>query len=316
MTAFVTGGTGAVGPAVIRRLLAGGAEVRVLTRDPAAPLPTGVARVVGSLDDADALARGVDGADAVVHLAALLHVVDPPPELAAEYERVNVGGTERLAAAAERAGVARFAFASTVNVYGPSAGRAPWTEADPTAPETPYARTKRDAEDVVADLGGGVVLRLAAVYGPGMRGNYRQLLGALRRGLRALPGTGQNRRTLVHVEDAAAAFALAAAAPLPSPLYNLTDGHVWTFDAVVRAMQRAVGRRPGVRYLPAPPVRAAAAAASALAARLGRDVPGASAVDKITEDVAVDGRRLIEETAYRPAHADLGAGWATLLDAP
>lgn len=316
MTAFVTGGTGAVGPAVVRRLLAGGAEVRVLTRDPAAPLPAGVGRVVGSLGDADALARGADGADAVVHLAALLHVVDPPPELAAEYERVNVGGTERLAAAAARAGVARFVFASTINVYGPSVGRAPWTEADPTAPRTPYARTKREAERVVLGLAGGAVLRLAAVYGPGMRGNYRRLLGALRRGLRVLPGTGRNRRTLVHAEDAAAALALATRGPLPAPLYNLTDGRVWTFDAVVRAMQRAVGRRPGVRYLPARPVRAAAATASAVAARLGRDVPGASAVDTMTEDVAVDGRRLIAETAYRPAHADLGAGWATLLDAP
>ncbi|MDT0631807.1 NAD-dependent epimerase/dehydratase family protein [Rubrivirga sp. S365] len=312
----MTGGTGAVGPAVVRRLVAGGADVRVLTRDAAAPLPAGAERVAGSLADADALARGADGADAVVHLAALLHVVDPPPELADEYARVNVGGTERLAAAAERAGVARFAFASTINVYGPSAGRAPWTEADPTAPETPYARTKREAEGIVADLAGGVVLRLAAVYGPGMRGNYRQLLGALRRGLRVLPGTGQNRRTLVHVEDAAAAFALAATTPLPSALYNLTDGRVWTFNAVVRAMQQAVDRRPSVLYVPAPPVRAAAAAASAVAARLGRDVPGASAVDKITEDVAVDGRRLIDETTYRPAHADLRAGWATLLSAP
>lgn len=309
MRVFVTGATGVVGPAVLRQLVGAGADVVALTRRADVPLPPGVGRVVGDLDSAEALARGCDRADAVVHLAALLHVVDPPPELVAEYERVNVGGTERLATAAERAGVGRFVYASTINVYGPSAGGAPWTEEDPPAPQTAYAQTKLDAEAAVRGLAGGVALRLAAVYGPGMKGNYRSLAALLRRGLRVLPGDGTNRRTLVHVEDAAAAFMLAASGGVPPGLYNLTDGGVHTFDSVVRSIQRAVGRRPGIRYVPAGPVRVALGVPELLGRAVGRSIPTRTLLDKLTEDVAVSGDALVAASPYRPQFASLDKGW-------
>ena len=310
MTAFVTGATGVVGSALVRRLAADGWEVRALVRRAGAALPAGVEAVVGDLDDADALRRGLDGADAVVHLAARLHVNSPSAELAGLYRRVNTGGTERLAALAAEAGVGRFAFASTINVYGPSAGRPPWTEADATRPQTLYARTKLDAEASVRALPGGVVFRLAAVYGTGMKGNYPALAALLRRGLRVLPGDGRNRRTLVHVEDAAGALALAASGRVPPGLYNLTDGGVHTFDAVARSLQRAVGRRPGVRYVPAGPVRAALAVPEGLARVLGRRLPARALLDKLTEDVAVAGDALVAASPYRPRFSDLDAGWA------
>lgn len=308
--AFVTGATGVVGTAVVASLLDDGWTVRALVRRSGAVLPARAEQVVGDLDHVPALQEGLDGADAVVHLAAQLHINDPSPELAGLYRHVNTRGTERLATLAAKAGVERFAFASTINVYGVSTAEHVWTEDDEPQPQTLYARTKRDAEDAVRSLPGGVVLRLAAVYGPGMKGNYPLLAKLLRTGVRVLPGDGANRRTLVHVEDVAQAFRLAAGGQIPAGTYNVTDGHVHSFDEIVRSLQQAVGVRPGVRYVPAAPVRAALRLPSALARLVGRSFPGPALVDKLTEDVAVSGQQLIEATPYRPAFERLADGWA------
>ena len=308
-TVFVTGATGVVGPALVRQLLEAGYAVRALVRDPSAALPPGAVRVAGDLGNVDALARGVAGADAVIHLAALLHVNGPAAEMAGRYREVNVEGTRRLMSATCAAGVGRVVFASTINVYGPSRGGAPWTEAAALHPDTLYGETKRDAEALVRALPGSVVLRLAAVYGPGMKGNYPSLMRVLRRGVRVLPGDGQNRRTLVHVSDAARAFVLAAAGGVPPGTYNLTDGQVHRFDAVVRSLQEVAGRRPGMCYVPAPVVRGALRVPETLAGLAGRALPGPLLVDKMTEDVAVAGDALIAVSAYRPRMTRLADGW-------
>ena len=302
-TAFVTGATGAVGPALVSRLLDEGYRVRALVRPGREPrLPAGVEPVTGYLDDDAAIAEGVAGADVVFHLAALLHVNAPGPELALRYLDVNVRGTERLLEAARGAGVARFVFFSTINAYGPSDGGAPWRESDPVRPLTPYARTKAEAEQRVLAEPGGVVLRLAAVYGPGMRGNYRTLAVLLARGLPVLPGTGSNRRTLVHRDDVASAALLAAEHPAATGnVFNVTDGDIHAFDEIVRAVQRAAGRRPGVRYLPAAPLLA-----------LARVARVSHLVERVTEDVAVSGERIQHALGFVP-RVPLDAGWRDVL---
>lgn len=306
-TIFVTGATGVVGPALVRDLLAAGHAVRALVRRPDAALPAGATPVVGDLADTEALRRGVDGASAVVHLAALLHINGPAAEMAGRYREVNVEGTRRLVKEARAAGVERFVFASTINVYGPSQGGAPWTESDRLQPDTLYGETKRDAEALVRALPGGVVLRLAAVYGPGMKGNYPSLMGALRRGLRVLPGDGTNRRTLIHVSDAARAFT--AALTVAPGTYNATDGRVHTFDALVQSLQVVAGKKPGMRYISAAPVRAVLRVPEALARLVGRRFPGPLLVDKMTEDVAVSGDTLISASGYQPRVEHLADGW-------
>ncbi|MEM6287660.1 MAG: NAD-dependent epimerase/dehydratase family protein [Bacteroidota bacterium] len=307
---FVTGATGVLGSALVRSLLGAGHSVRALVRRSEAALPAGVEAVVGDLDAADALRQGLDGASAAVHLAAQLHINNPSPALADLYRRVNTEGTERLCRLATEAGVEQVVFTSTINVYGPSAGRPPWTEADAPTPQTLYARTKLDAEAAVLDLPAGVVYRLGAVYGPGMKGNYPSLARLLRRGVRVLPGDGTNRRTLVHLGDAVQALAQAASGAVPAGVYNLTDGRVHTFDAILRGIQRAVGRRPGVRYVPAGVVRPLLAVPEGLARLAGRRVPARALLDKLTEDVAVDGTALIAASPYRPRYVDLDVGWA------
>ncbi|MBU2808531.1 NAD-dependent epimerase/dehydratase family protein [Acidithiobacillus ferrooxidans F221] len=118
MKALLTGASGFVGGAVLRRLLAEGLEVRVLHRtgaDPANWEGLDVELVVGDLTDGSALDSAVAGCQAVFHVAAdyRLWVPDPRAMYAA-----NVGGSERLVRAALDAGVERIVYTSSVAVLG------------------------------------------------------------------------------------------------------------------------------------------------------------------------------------------------------
>src|SRR5690242_4354328 len=128
---LVTGATGAMGPTLVRRLMQRGCHVRVLIHRTQTSLPDGTALITGDVSDASLLSTAVRDVDTIFHLAALLHVNDPPPTLRAEYWRINVDGTHNLVTAARAAGVARLVFFSTINVYGPSQPSQVFNETSP-----------------------------------------------------------------------------------------------------------------------------------------------------------------------------------------
>jgi nucleoside-diphosphate-sugar epimerase len=118
MRVCVTGGTGFLGTVLVRDLLARGIPVRVLARPSrrADQLETQGAEVVrGGLGDPDCIARAVEGADIVYHLAAK---VDAPGGRA-DFLETNVAGTERVLTVCLRQGVGRVVYASSLAVYGP-----------------------------------------------------------------------------------------------------------------------------------------------------------------------------------------------------
>jgi nucleoside-diphosphate-sugar epimerase len=171
---LVTGATGKVGSHLIPRLLAAGYQVRALVR----PGPNvqklrdqGAEIVEGDLVRAEPLDPALKGVETVVHLAAFFR--GATPEQARE---VNLVGTESLGAAARQAGVKKFIFASTSNVYPPGLNR-PAREDDspgPEPPSHPYPASKVAAEArlMEQDRDGNLglcVLRLGFVYGEGDR---------------------------------------------------------------------------------------------------------------------------------------------------
>lgn len=171
---LVTGATGKVGSHLVPRLLDHGLPVRALIRpgprvQELRALGTEIAE--GDLLRAESLGPALNGVKTVVHLAAFFR--GATPEQARE---VNVVGTERLAAAAQQAGVEKIIFASTSNVYPPGLKR-PAREGDspgPEPPSHPYPASKVEAEAKLTELGrdqgvGVYVLRLGFVYGEGDR---------------------------------------------------------------------------------------------------------------------------------------------------
>lgn len=315
---LVTGATGALGPATVKALATAGFDVRALARNPDAPALNGVDTRVGDLTDWASLQRAVQGVDAVVHLAALLHIVNPPPDMRAAYQRINVDGARRLAEAAIGAGVRRFVLASTSAVYGP--GPVPASESTVPAPDSWYAESKVAAEGaVLAVHRPGVfdvsILRLSAVYGPRIKGNYQRLLQALAAGRFVPLGLGVNRRSLVHEDDAAAAFVTAVEHPAAAGrLFNVSDGTPHQLREIVRSMCLALGRAEPAISIPAGPAIAGARVVERLARLVGRTPPVTTAtLTKYMEESVVDSSRLTRELGFIP-RMGLDAGWQTTVE--
>jgi UDP-glucose 4-epimerase len=270
---------------------------------------------VGDITDSEAIRSALEGADGVVHLAALLHILNPPPEMRATFERINVGGTARVVEAAVRAGVRRIVFFSTINVYGDSNGVV-LSEDSPPGPKTFYAETKLRAERIVLEATSrdgerlGTVLRMGAIYGARIKGSYRRLVELLAR-RRFIPiGIGGNRRTLVYDRDVGQAAALALQHPMAAGrVYNVTDGQFHTMTGIVAAICAALGRRPPRLALPEMPIRVVVGLLedAANVFRLAPPIERAT-LEKYMEDIAVEGRRIQDELGFRPRY-DLTAGW-------
>ena len=156
MKVLVTGGTGFVGTALVRELIARGYDVSVLARSPEnADLPTGVNRIALDLTsaDTDTIREALVGHDAVVNLVALSPLFTPPGGNGM-HETVHLNGTESLVAAAAAVGISRFVQMSALGA-----------DADG---DTRYIRAKGRAETVVRDsLLDWVIIRPSVVFGDG-----------------------------------------------------------------------------------------------------------------------------------------------------
>ena len=219
----MTGGAGYIGACATRELLAAGHEVTVLDsllhrQEPVAAAleAAGALLVRGDVRDAGARAAALDGAEAVVHLAAI--VGDPACAAAPEVSHaVNVAATGALVDAA--AGVERFVFASTCSNYGRMADPlVPVDETAPLAPVSLYAEQKVAIErELLARDGAFTCLRFATIYGVAERMRFDLTVNEFTRDLwdgRTLEVYGERFwRPYVHVADAARAVAMALAAP-------------------------------------------------------------------------------------------------------
>ena len=162
MKILVTGATGKVGSRLVPRLIAKGYHVRVLVRD-GAKAPAGAEVIVGDLFDAASLVSAVTGMDAVVHLAALFRTFTDNEGII----KTNHDGTIALADAAVTAGVKRFVFTSTGNVYSSGYGH-PAKEDEVLNSNDPraYSSSKIAAEQELLKKDMDVrILRLPFVYG-------------------------------------------------------------------------------------------------------------------------------------------------------
>jgi nucleoside-diphosphate-sugar epimerase len=317
MTFLVTGATGAIGPCVVKALRVAGHRIRILARDVAAlgSVPVGIDVRVGDITDPASVQSAMEGSEIVVHMAALLHVVNPTLDLQEEFRRVNVSGTETLVENAVKFDVKRVILFSTIAVYGVNIGQV-LTENSPTHPGSLYAKSKLEAEQLVLNAKRrdgqplGTVLRLATVYGSRIKGNYQRLLKALSKGRFIPVGLDQNRRALIYERDVAEAAVLASGHPSAGgKIYNVSDGQIHTLREIIGAICESLERNPPHFSLPIGPVRFITGVVEDVARMIGLESPiGRTTVDKYTEDVAVSSERIQRELGFVPQY-DLAAGW-------
>lgn len=181
--------------------------------------------------------------DTVIHLAAI-----PRNDLRKswdEYLAVNVNGTENILNEAQRSGVKRFVFVSTVEAAGFGDGLHPRSETDKPNPTNNYGKSKLAAEKIVTDFPGRierVIIRLPMIYGPGTMLIVPKLFGMVKHGVYPLIGSSQTKMEFCYVENAVTGITLAANhKKAPGNLFYLSDERSYTIREVIRAVARSVG---------------------------------------------------------------------------
>lgn len=211
-----------------------------------------------SVDPLDAL---VAEAEVVVHLAGQPGVRASWGDGLTDYTRDNIVATERLLAAAGRAGVGRVVMASSSSVYG-EAARYPCSEDDLPRPHSPYGVTKLAAEHLgVAHARNEglpvVALRYFSVYGPRQRPDMglRRLFEAVRTG-RPFPryGDGSQVRDLTYVGDVVDATLLAGSADVaPGTVLNVAGGSQVSLAELIERIEALTGRSITIDQRPVQP---------------------------------------------------------------
>ncbi|MDJ1370777.1 NAD-dependent epimerase/dehydratase family protein [Gulosibacter molinativorax] len=266
MNILVTGASGLLGSSVARALRDEGHRVTTLQRR--ASGVAGVRDVRGSVTDAAAVAEAMAGQTGVIHLAAQVSMAGD----ASGFERVNIGGTRNVLAAAQDAGVSRFVHISSPSVAnaGDSLVGVPAGPANPEAARGEYARTKghgellalgADSEDFPV-----LVLRPHLMWGPGDTQLTERIIERSRQGRMPILGSGAALVDTLYVTNAVDAIvaALEAVTSVHGEALVVTNGQPRPIGEFIERLALAGGApRPKLR-IPVGPALAAGSAVDAI----------------------------------------------------
>jgi nucleoside-diphosphate-sugar epimerase len=253
---LLTGASGMIGREVCGLLAQHGHDSVVTHRR---ELPTEVAAVSRGIRIEDIATVEWDpivaGVDAVVHLAAHVHVPSgAASDRESEFERVNRLATARLVDACVKASVKRFVLMSSVSVYG-DRERLGITESTPPEPVTFYGRSKLNAERATIDGAGErlsyVILRPPMVYGPHAKAKFLQLMRLVKSGVPLPLGSVRNLRSFISVQNLADVTlrCLEDVRPLQHT-FLVSDGDDVSTPELIRRLARVL--RTSARLVPFP----------------------------------------------------------------
>jgi nucleoside-diphosphate-sugar epimerase len=308
MRVCLTGGTGFVGQALVKRLLANGAQVCVLAR----PSPRadalasqGVEVISGGVADADAIRRAVEGAEIIIHAAAMVEALGTRQK----FYDANVRGTDAVLQASLRAKPRRIIYLSSIAVYGPLQDDE-WIDEDTPFDELPeerdfYAQSKIEADRLALKFAKHssvplTILRPGIVFGPGRR-LPNALIGVRLGKLDIVFGRPDQPFPLNYIENLADAIELAAQEPEnDSRQYIILDDERLTLGQYHAA--RTASTKTKTVFWPAQPIVVAATITHPLARFIPADTGAFSRRQMIraSEDRYYSTRRIREELNWKP----------------
>lgn len=256
---LVTGASGFVGKALCAKLIKH-CPIRISVRDKSVGYwPAGVDVIVASLSPGQDWITALSGVSSIVHCAARVHVMNEDAgDPLAEFRRVNVEGTLRLARQAAEAGVRRFVFISSIKVNGEHSPTGhPFTADETPVPGDPYGISKYEAEVGLRALSHEtgmevVIIRPPLVYGPGVKANFLAMMRWLQRGFPLpLGGVTENRRSLVFLGNLIDLIVTCIDHPAAAnQIFLVSDDEDLSTAALLRRMAAALGRP--ARLVPVP----------------------------------------------------------------
>ena len=258
MKLLVTGANGFVGKSLCVELSRRGHGVRAASRTDTDAFLGFENTLTGSIGPNTNWLEALSNVEVVIHLAARVHVMnDLAVDPLAEFRKVNVVGSLKLANQAAAMGVKRFVFVSSVKVNGESTlpGHA-FTELDNAAPQDAYGLSKHEAEmglrQIALDTGMEVVIvRPPLVYGPGVKANFAALMRAVQRGWPLPLGAVHNQRSLVSLGNLVDFIGACMLHPrAANQTFLVSDGHDLSVAELVQGLARAVS--VSARLVPVP----------------------------------------------------------------
>jgi len=307
-TAFVTGGSGFIGGALIERLRSEGWDVRALARSERAAgrvRELGAEPVTGDLDDLGSLRAGAEGCEVAFHAAAKVEDWGDP----ADFERLNVRGTANVIAACRDAGVRRLVHVGTEAALMAGQPLVGVDEDVPLRPDSPalYSSSKAKAEQLVRAANGDgletVVVRPRFVWGRGDTTLLPALTEMVRSGRFRWIGGGRHLTATTHVDNTVEGLWLAATLAPAGGVYFVTDGEPVVFREFVSRMLATRGVEVPDKSIPAGVARASAAASERIWRLLKR--PGSPPLTRFavwvsSQECTIDISRAERELGYRP----------------
>ena len=301
MKILVTGANGFVGTALCKQLLASGIEVHAATRSGSTLPSSEPLRVftVGELGQNPDWLPALTGVDAVIHLAARVHLMnDDAIDPLREYLKINVEATLNLARQAAAAGVKRFVYLSSIKVNGEFTSKGkPFRETDITNPQDSYAISKLRAEEGLRTLAAEtgmevVIIRPPLIYGPGVKANFAKLLKCVDKGIPLPLGAVANKRSFIFVDNLCDALLKCVTHPAAAGrTYLISDGNDISTAELVEAMALALNRPVRLLSVPVSLIRTAA-----------KTVGRGAVVDRLTQSLVVDSSNISKDLEWCPPY--------------
>lgn len=312
----ITGGTGSLGSAVVDRLCKSGHKIRVIAKDKNTNyrFPDHVEVIYCDIMESN-LKDLFAGFDIVIHMAAIAHINNPGKDMYQIIEQINVGGTKRVVEAVNSLNVKHLILTSTIGVYGNSKFII-LDEKSNLNPKNYYTKSKLMAEKYVLAAKNksgdniGTVLRLATVYGPNDRGNFKKLILAIAKGKYVQVGKGLNRKTLIYEKDVGEAINLIIGNEKSfNNVFNLTDGKVHPLNEIVSIIYDCLGKKKPLIYCPESLARFGFLFIDKLNDIFDLRINyGTWTINKVLDDVAVSGDKFISTFGFIPKY-DLQKGF-------
>jgi nucleoside-diphosphate-sugar epimerase len=299
-SAFVTGGSGFVGGALIERLRGEGWDVRALARSERAAervRELGAEPVMGDLDDLH-----VEDCEVAFHAAAKVEDFGDP----ADFERVNVQGTRNVVAACRAGGVRRLVHVGTEAALMAGQPLVNVDESAPLRPDSPvlYSSSKARAEEIVrgADFE-TVVVRPRFVWGRGDTTLLPQMVEMVRTGRFRWVGGGRQLTATTHIDNTVEGLWLAATRAPAGGVYFVTDGEPTVFRDFITQWVGTQGVTIPDKSVPPGVAKAAAASAERIWRLLKR--PGSPPLTRFavwvsSQECTIDISRAERELGYAP----------------
>jgi nucleoside-diphosphate-sugar epimerase len=309
----VTGATGFVGRQLVQHLLNLGAEVAILVRD-RARVPVDIHKnlkvIEGDVFDKEAIKELIKDKDVLVHLAAYVHLPDITHEQQDRSYSVNFLGTKGIIDACLESGQAPFIlFLSTVSVYGGNKGMA--SENQICYPETVYGKAKLASESYLFDhikKGSiqGCVLRPSAIIGENAPGNFSRLIKIIKLGIFPMFNQGQNRKSLIYIDDVVRGIVLAVEKRGISngQVYNISTSIPLQISEICSIISDALGKKVLVINLPKKPVSLLLSIWDKFALLFGGKLPLLKrSLDVITSEDVISIEKIQKQLGFYPQYS-------------